>query len=663
MFQARNNKSVAELVPTNDEITAGVAAPRSDWSEMGTSDHFVQFYETDLFLLNSVGGFIGAGLRSGDACIVVATKAHREGLDARLRAYGVDPAVAGACGQYVSLEAAEVLSEFMVDGSPDPVRFAGVIGTIIAAAAEGRGRVRIFGEMVALLWADDNRNAAIRLEELWNDLRQTHPFALFCAYPMHGFGGEELVEPLGDVCATHSRVIPAESYTELADADERLRAILQLQQKARSLEREIAERKEAEVALRAMKDELQLELEERQSLLTREQMARAEAESANRLKDEFLATISHELRTPLNAIMGWSHLLRNGRIDEATAARAVETIERNARAQAQLIEDTLDISRVITGKLRLNIGSVDVASVINAAIDSVQLAASSKNIQLSVTLDPSARHVSGDASRLQQVVWNLLSNAIKFTPSGGRVEVRVEHADPNVKISVSDTGQGISAEFLPFMFDRFRQADGTSTRRHGGLGLGLAIARHLVELHGGTIHAQSPGQGSGAVFTIRLPLAGAPESLKSRREDSLGSLDDANPRVKPAPTLEGVKVLLVDDDRDNLQILSVMLVGQRANVHTAASAAEAIQVISWYKPDVLVSDLAMPEEDGYSLIGKVRLSEAGSGKQIPAIALTAYVRVEDRTRALTAGFNMFVPKPVEPNELMTAIASLCDVRE
>jgi signal transduction histidine kinase/ActR/RegA family two-component response regulator len=655
MFQARNNRSVAELIPTNaDEVTAR-CAPRSDWSEMSESDHFVQFYETDLFLLNSVCGFIGTGLRSGDACIVVATKAHRDGLHARLQAYGVDLAVASASGQYVSLDVAEVLSEFMVEGSPDPVRFAGVLGDIITRAAEGRGRVRVFGEMVALLWADGNRSAAIRLEELWNDLQQTHAISLFCAYPMNGFGGESLAEPLGDVCATHSRVIPAESYTGLADADERLRAILQLQQKARSLEGEIAERKEAEAAL-------QRELEERESLLTREQMARAEAERANRLKDEFLATISHELRTPLNAIMGWSHLLRNGRIDEATASRAVETIERNARAQAQLVEDILDGSRVIAGKLRLNIGSVDVASVINAAIDSVQLAAGSKSIQLAVILDPSARHVSGDAGRLQQVVWNLLSNAIKFTPSGGRVEVRVEHADASLHISVSDTGQGIDAEFLPFMFDRFRQADGTSTRRHGGLGLGLAIARHLIELHGGTIHAESPGKGCGAMFTIKLPLAAAPESLKSRCAETgaLSPLDDTGPRLKPAPALDGVKVLLVDDDRDNLEILTVILVGKRANVHTAGSAAEALQVIKWYKPDVLVSDLAMPGEDGYSLIGKVRALEAGSAKQTPAIALTAYVRVEDRTRALTAGFNRFVPKPVEPNELTAAIASLCE---
>jgi signal transduction histidine kinase/CheY-like chemotaxis protein len=666
MLPARNNhKFVPELFGTSTDLTARTHAPLTDWSEMSESEHFVQFYETDLFLLNSVGGFVGTGLRAADACIVVATKAHRDGLDARLQAYGVDVASASASGQYVSLDAAETLTEFMVDGSPNPVRFAGVLGGIIARAAEGRSRVRVFGEMVALLWAEENRTAAIRLEELWNDLHAAHPFVLFCAYPMNGFGGRALAEPLGEVCAAHSRVIPAESYTALADQDERLRAILQLQQKARSLEGEIAERKEAEAALRSMKDELQLELEERERLLTREQMARAEAESANRFKDEFLATVSHELRTPLNAIIGWSHLLRNGSIDGATATRGVETIERNARAQAQLIEDILDVSRVITGKLRLNIGSVDVASVINAAIDSVQLAADSKGIQLEVTLDPSARRVSGDSGRLQQVVWNLLSNAIKFTPPGGRVEVRLEHAGSSAQIRVSDTGQGINSDFLPFIFDRFRQADGTSTRSHGGLGLGLAIVRHLVELHGGTVYADSPGRGCGATFTILLPLSVADESEKSRRRDtaSLTPYGDTNSQRDARPWLDGVKVLLVDDDPDNLQILSVMLTEQKAKVQAAASASEALQTLQWFKPDVLVSDLAMPGEDGYSLIGKVRALEAGSGKQTPAVALTAYVRVEDRARALSAGFNMFVSKPVEPSELIGAIANLSEPDE
>lgn len=650
MIKAINDyRSVHELLPHNNgDIAVHEFAPRSDWSEMNESDHFVQFYETDVFLLDSISGFIGAGLEAGEACIVVATEAHREGLENLLQARGLNVDAARASGQYVSLDAAETLAKFMFDGQPEPNRFSEVIGSIIARAVQNRSRVRIFGEMVALLWAEGNYEPAIRLEELWNELGKTHPFSLFCAYSMNGFGGEQLVESLSNVCRGHSRVIPAESYAELNNPDDRLRAIIKLQQQARSLEAEIAERKQAEERLRIS--------------LAQEQIARTEAEHANRLKDEFLATVSHELRTPLHAVIGWSHMLRSGGLDEATTLRAIETIERNAKSQAQLVEDLLDVSRVVMGKLRLNIAPVDLASVINAAIDSVQLAAESKNIQLEVTLDPSARHVSGDSSRLQQVIWNLLSNAIKFTPPGGRVQVRLERADKDAQIKVSDTGEGINPDFLPFIFDRFRQADGSSTRKHGGLGLGLAIVRHLVEQHGGRVSADSPGEGHGTTFTIGLPLAAAQKSPqgRSRETENLRASEINIAPLTSLPSLEGVQVLVVDDEPDTLSMFAVMLTEHRAKVQTATSAAEALEILQWFKPDVLVSDLAMPGEDGYSLIGKVRALSAENGKQIPAVALTAYVRIEDRVRALAAGFNMFVPKPVEPSELITAIANLAD---
>jgi signal transduction histidine kinase/ActR/RegA family two-component response regulator len=610
---------------------------------MGDSDHFVQFYEADGFLLNSLSGFIGTALIAGDGALVVATRPHCDGLNALLHANGLDVSGAKVRGQYISLDAAETLSKFMVNGSPEPVRFREVIGNAISTVTDGRARVRAFGEMVALLWAEGNHAGAIRLEELWNDLQNSHSFSLFCAYPMNGFGGEKFADSLTSVCTVHSRVLPAESYAEISCPDARLRAIALLQQKARSLEAEIAERQQAE-------ERLQLSL-------IAEQIARAEAETANRMKDEFLATVSHELRTPLNAIIGWTHLIRNGRLDKATLGRAVETIDRNAKSQAQLIEDILDVSRMITGKLRLNNEPVDIAAVINAAIDSVQLALDSKNIELEVTLDPSARHTVGDSSRLQQVVWNLFANAIKFTPSGGRIEVKVNRAGRDVQIVVSDTGQGISAAFLPYIFDRFRQADGTTTREHGGLGLGLAIVRNLVELHGGTIKAESAGEGQGATFTIKLPASS--QRARKRRHAGLERQKDSAPQFAPVPSLGDVRVLLVDDDPDTLQILSVMLEESKANVQTASSVSEALEVIEWYEPDVLVSDLAMPGEDGYSLIAKLRAIEDG-GAQTPAVALTSYVRVEDRTRALSAGFNMFVPKPVEPTDLITAIANLIE---
>ena len=397
---------------------------------------------------------------------------------------------------------------------------------------------------------------------------------------------------------------------------------------------------------------LQRELEDRRESLTREHTARAEAETANRMKDEFLATVSHELRTPLNAILGWSHILRWGKPDESTVARGVEVIERNAQTQAQLIEDILDASRVITGSLRLNRGPVDLATVINAAADSVRLGAEGKGIQLAVILDPAARHIQGDASRLQQVVWNLLSNAIKFTASGGRVEVRLHRVDGQAQIKVTDTGEGVAAEFLPFIFDRFRQADSTITRRHGGLGLGLAIVRNLVELHEGSVQAESAGEGYGASFIVRLPLA---ERIDGARAG--GPAANGN-----APALRGAQILVVDDDQDALDMLAVVLTEAGAAVRTAASAAEALALLRWIRPDVLVSDLAMPDEDGYSLIRNLRAIERESGRETPAVALTAYVRVQDRARAEAAGFNVFVEKPVDPEELIAVLAGIADSR-
>jgi len=642
-----NVKPARELVSLNmADVAKSNHAPRADWTEMGDTEHFVQFYEADGFLLNSLSGFIGRAINSGNGAVVVATEAHRQGLDELLQASGIDTAAARARGCYVSVDAADTLSKFMVDGAPDSERFNEVIGGIIAGVTDGRDRVSAFGEMVALLWAEGNLTAAIRLEELWNELQKRHSFSLFCAYPMNQLGGEQLAEPHSSVCSVHSRVIPAESYASVTDLDARLRTIALLQQKATSLEIEVKERRQVEERLRLA--------------LSGEQIARSEAETANRLKDEFLATVSHEIRTPLNAIIGWSHLLRSGRLDEASIARAIETIDRNAKMQAQLIEDILDVSRVITGKLRLRNESVDIASVINAAIDSVQLAIDSKDLHLEVTLDPSARHTFGDPGRLQQVVWNLLSNALKFTPPGGRIKIKVKRSEGNMQLQVGDNGQGISSDFLPFIFDRFRQADGTSTRNHGGLGLGLAIVRHLVELHGGAITADSAGEGEGATFTITLPLAPQSRTQRKKVTGRLRAAEVSQGHFTSLPLLDGVKVLLVDDDADTLQVVRAMLDGSKAVVHTAASVHEAMEMLVWYNPHVLVSDLAMPDEDGYSLIRKVRALGANKGYQVPAIALTSYVRVEDRTRALAAGFNMFVPKPLHPDELITAIMNLAD---
>lgn len=642
--------------------TIQVDTVMAPWEWSGSHDeHFVQFYEQDDFIVDSLCRFVTSGLDACETVVVAATDEHLNALNSRLSQRGVDVVAAITTGHYVTLNAETTLAQLKSDGKISPDLFTDVVGdTLLQTRISGR-RVRVFGELVALLCAEGNFDAALELESLWSQLKLKHPFSLFCAYPMQGFSERSL----NAVCGIHAHVIPAESFTTLPAGDSQSRAVAVLQQKAHRLESEIEDRVRAEEHLQLAKEELESQVAALGRLITSEQLARAEAETANRMKDEFLATVSHELRTPLNAIIGWSHMLRRGHLDDETKTRALETIERNAKSQAQLVEDLLDVSRMITGKLQLQKISVDVASVINAAIDAVQLAASSKDIELQVTLDPSARHVLGDANRLQQIVWNLLSNAIKFTPAGGRVDIYLEREQSHVAIKVSDTGQGIAPEFLPYVFERFRQADGGSTRRHGGLGLGLALVRHLVELHGGTIEATSDGEGKGATFTIELPLAPVDKSSKLTRSESVMISQGLSAGVQAAlaasmSMLNGRRVLIVDDDPDTLQMLSVMLEERQAEVQAASSTEEAMEMLEWYQPHVVVVDLAMPGEDGYSLIQRIRRHEQLVRRTIPAVALTAQVRVEDRARALSAGFNMFVPKPVEVDELITAICNLTD---
>jgi PAS domain S-box-containing protein len=409
---------------------------------------------------------------------------------------------------------------------------------------------------------------------------------------------------------------------------------------------DITERKQAEEALA--------------QLLLREQAARAEAEDANRLKDEFLATVSHELRTPLNAILGWAQMLQSGKLNESETVSGLQSIYRNAKSQAQLIEDLLDVSRIITGKMRLDICPIHLTQVIHAAIDSLRPAIDSKAINLHTLLSPNVGQVLGDPSRLQQAVWNLLSNAVKFTPEGGEIEVRLERVDSTAQITVRDSGRGISADFLPYIFERFRQADSTSTRKYGGLGLGLSIVRHLIELHGGTVRAVSDGEGSGATFMLQIPQAPitAPEKSHINTGALLHVVSERDSGSECPPELEGLRVLLVDDEPDTLGMLKVALAQCGVDVRISSSAGEALEVLQQWMPDVLVSDIAMPGEDGYSLIKSIRAMETREGRDIPAIALTAYVRVEDRLRVLSDGFQVHVPKPVEPKELISNIASL-----
>jgi PAS domain S-box-containing protein len=404
--------------------------------------------------------------------------------------------------------------------------------------------------------------------------------------------------------------------------------------------------------------ELKIAEEERTQLLERERSARLDAERASRLKDDFLATLSHELRTPLNAILGYAQLLRAGSMSQLDQTEAVEVIERNARMQTQIIEDLLDLSRIISGKIRLDVQRVDVASIVTAALDTVRPAAEMKGIKLINVLDPLVGPVKGDPGRLQQVVWNLLNNAIKFTPKGGQVQVAVERVNSHVEIVVSDTGEGIKPEFLPHVFERFMQEDSSRTRRHGGLGIGLSIVKQLVDLHGGSVRAKSPGLGQGSTFIVVLPL-----SVTNEDEQDLARRFHPKSLLQPVGACEsvdlsGVRVLVVDDEPDARQLVALILQTCRAEVVTAGSVDEAIAVLQSARPHVLVSDIGMPDQDGYELIQRIRKLPAVDGGEVPAIALSAFARSEDRRRAMMAGFQMHVAKPVDAAELIAVVGSM-----
>ncbi|MEJ6482903.1 ATP-binding protein [Nostoc punctiforme UO1] len=374
-----------------------------------------------------------------------------------------------------------------------------------------------------------------------------------------------------------------------------------------------------------------------------------QAQEANRIKDEFLAIVSHELRTPLNSMLGWVQIIRHRKLDEAITSKALATIERNAKLQSKLIDDILDISRIVQGKIRLNLRKVDLVIVINTAIEAIYPTSEIKDIQVESNLDSSVGEVMGDAERLQQVVWNLLSNAVKFTPSGGRVEVCLKQVNSNAQISVSDTGKGISADFLPYIFERFRQADSTTTRVDGGLGLGLAIVRHLVEIHSGTVYAASEGEGRGATFTVLLPLI-KPQSEQLIKESQV--------KVNNLLALDGLQILLVDDSADTRELIAFVLEESGAHVTSVSSVGEALEALMRLRPNILVSDIGMPDEDGYSLIRQVREQEALRGEKILAVALTAYARDEERNLSLEAGFEVHLSKPIEPDKLVKVVANL-----
>ncbi|AKT38070.1 hybrid sensor histidine kinase/response regulator [Chondromyces crocatus] len=533
------------------------------------------------------------------------------------------------------------------------------------------------GAIVDILESDGSvvRLSAIHLESAQGDvidaLRRRYPSEPDVPYAVHGVlrTGESILWP--DIqdsdSGTWTELGPGERRVELSAAvrpDDRdlnylallrelgVRSAMIVPLRARGRTRGAITLVSAQPGRRYNLDDLTLaeELSSFAALALDNAQLYREAQQVNRAKDEFLATLSHELRTPLTAILGWTRMLRQGSLKPETQARALEAIERNGALQAQLVEDLLDASRIITGKLRLEVTALDLPPVVHAAIDAVRHGADAKGIEISVSLDPSAGPISGDPTRLQQVVWNLLSNAIKFTPKGGRVSVQLVRIGGAARLEVRDNGQGIAQEFLPYVFDRFRQADSTSTRPHSGLGLGLAIARHLVELHGGVVRAESAGEGRGAIFTVEMPIAVGASALRK--------LDNAAALLDSEPTLQGLHILVVDDEPDARELVGAVLERKGATVTTAATVTDALATIERIKPDVILSDLGMPGEDGYSLIRRLRARSPERGGRIPAAALTAYASAQDRTRALLAGFQSHVPKPIEASELAAVIANL-----
>jgi len=431
---------------------------------------------------------------------------------------------------------------------------------------------------------------------------------------------------------------------------------------ASKIARDVTQQKLAEAAIRRAGEEAEQASADRERLLESERAARSEAERANRMKDEFLATVSHELRTPLNAILGWANILRSGQFQGEELAKGLDIIERNSRSQAQIIDDLLDMSRIISGKVRLEVQRIDLAAVLGESVETVRATADAKGLRLQVVIDPHNAIVSGDPNRLQQIFWNLLNNAIKFTPKHGRVQVLLERVNSHVEVSVIDTGEGISPDFLPFVFNRFEQADASTTRRHGGLGLGLAIVKQLVELHGGGVRVKSAGVGQGATFIVNLPLA----VMHAHPSDPDRRHPKAQPqevRSFPEVNLKGVQILVIDDEPDARQLVRRLLEVSGASVCAAGSASEAMNLLNGRPFDVVVCDIGMPNEDGYSFIRKVRALADPGKSEVAAVALTAYARLEDRTEAIRAGFQNHLSKPVEPAELLAVVRSLSKPRK
>jgi PAS domain S-box-containing protein/excisionase family DNA binding protein len=713
-------------------------APRANWSTVGASEHFVQFYQDEAFLIESVSGFAVSALAVGQGSLIVATPEHRGALARKLAASGIDVAAAVAAGRLMLLDAAETLSCFMIDGFPDRELFGATVGQIIAEMTRGGRPIHAFGEMVALLWADGNRDAAIRLEELWNDLRKHHQFALFCAYPIAGFGDPGDDSALNGVCAHHSRVVPSESYAAIDGDDARLRAIAQLQQKAQSLEAEIAHRKEVEEALSRRERELadfvdnapvglhkagpdgtilwanQAEsdllgysidevvgrqvtefhadagviaellkklrageavenlparlrckngcikhvlissnacFEEGQVAytrcftrdMTRQWQAENTLRDADRRKDEFLATLAHELRNPLAPVKNALELLKIAGRNEQVVEEAREIMERQVEQLSRLVDDLLDVSRITRDQIELRNERVDLATVLKSAVETSRPLIDSAGHELSLHLPAQPIFLHVDPVRMAQVFSNLLNNSAKYTLPGGHIRIEARRVGQEVVVAVQDDGLGISCDALAHVFDMFRQVDGSLERSQGGLGIGLTVVRRLVELHGGSINAQSEGLGKGSEFTVRLPVAA----------NSAGA---RTPKCAPsAASVSKRRILVVDDNKDSGDTLGILLRTKGHDVRTARDGLQAVEVAGEFLPEVILMDVGMPKMNGYDATRRIR--QMPWARESFIVALTGWGQADDVQRSLDAGCSAHLVKPVDFAALERMLAS------
>ena len=577
--------------------------------------HLVQYYEKEGFLYDRVTDFMSDGLRASDAGILIATRIHRDGVESRLRSRGVDLNVLAAGGRYHALDARATLGRFMVDGRPDPIRFEQTIGPVIRTARGGDRRVLAFGEMVALLWAEGNREAALELEQLWNDLAREETFALLCAYPIRAFDDAGHAKLFGDINTAHTWVTPAESYS-IAEADERNRVIATLQQKAASLEAESKQRAVLENALRNKIDELA---------------------EIDRRKDEFLAMLGHELRNPLAPVTTALQIMRIHETEPSRVARSREIVERQIDHMTRLIDDLLDVSRITRGKIELREQPLLLNSVIEQAIESARPLIDERGHRIVLDLPATPVTFLADPARLAQVFANLLNNAAKYTDVGGRIWIRARVEDGTLVVGVKDDGPGLTKELRTHAFDLFMQGPQTRARARGGLGIGLTLVRRLVELHGGTVEALSDGPGRGAEFVVRLPLRVPPP------------VNGAAPAVAAAPVGPRRRVLVVDDNVDAAEALGELLRDYGHEVGTAHDGAQALDHARLHRPDVVLLDISMPEMDGYEVAKRMRGELALSDALL--VALTGYGEDRHRRRAREAGFDQHVTKPVDAARL------------